>query len=328
MSWSQGTDTGKDRVEWKDSATATADNTCAPYTPGTEFHIAMVLQPGAGSGGSTRVTWYAAPAANASLGAARGAFDTANTLANLNDANFWLGRSEYSGDATANARYNEVRLWNRAFATNELQQLHAFGPDSVGAFATNLLRGALSAQSDFVLQSGATLDLGGTAQQAFSVAGASNSVIQLSGGQLVIGGGTNTATFAGSFSGSGSIVVNGTLRLVGNASIASGIAFTNNGTLDIMTWSGTLPAGFVNHGTVLDRSLVKLEQCRVDGSDFKVSITGYRGHNYQLQYRDSLNSGDWQNVGSAISGSDAPILMVHPGIVGATQRFYRVQVSP
>jgi len=327
MSWSQGTDTTKDRVEWKDSATATADSTVAPYALGTEYHVAMVVQPGVGNSGTTRASWYAAPAANANLGAARGKFDTANTLANLNDVNFWLGRSEY-GDNTANASYDEVRLWNRAFSMNELQQLHALGPNGIGAFATNILAGTLGSQSDLVLQSGATLDLGGTAQQIASVAGASGSVIQLNGGQLKIGTGTNTATFAGSISGSGSLIVNGTLRLVGNASIASGIAVTNNGTLDITTWNGTLPAGFVNHGQVLTRSLIKLGQCQFSNSVFTVTMQSYSGHIYQLQYRDSLTAGNWQDVGGAVAGNDASILLAQSGGIGATARFYRVALSP
>ena len=327
MSWSQGTDTTKDRVEWQDSVTTTTDNSVAPYTLGSEYHIAMVMQPGAGSGGNTRATWYVAPVTNSSFGTARGTFDTANTLANLNDVNFWLGRSEY-GDNTAYASYGEVRLWNRAFSQSELQQLHALGPNSVGPFATNNSTGSLAALSDLALLSGATLDLGGTTQQVASVTAASGSVIQLNGGQLKIGTGTNTATFAGSFSGSGSIQVNGTLRLVGNASIASGILLTNNGTLDIMSWTGALSANFVNHGTVLDRSLVKLGQCQLSNTDFKVSIFGYAGHGYQLQYRDSLVTGTWQSIGSAVAGGDAPILLVHPGGIGSAQRFYHVLVSP
>ena len=328
MSWSQGTTVTSDRVEWQDAVKTTSDNTCAPYTPGTEYHIAMVVQPGAGSSGSTRVTWYAAPAMNSTLGAARGTFDTANTLANLNDVNFWLGRSEYSADSVANASYDEVRLWNRAFSADELQQLHALGPNSIGAFATNHLLGALSARSDFVLQSGATLDLAGTTQQVASVTGASGSVVQLNGGQLVIGSGTNTATFAGSFAGSGTIEVNGILRLVGNASIAPGINFINNGTLDIMTWSGNLPAGFSNHGTVLDHSLVHIENAQISTNGFEIVIHGYSGHGYQLQYRDELGSGAWQNVNPPQSGVNAPLNFTNPVTTGNAHRFYRIAVTP
>ena len=59
-----------------------------------------MIVPGGGSGGSTKVTWYVAPSASASLGTAKGSFETDNTLDGLNDVNFWLGRSEYN-DSTA-----------------------------------------------------------------------------------------------------------------------------------------------------------------------------------------------------------------------------------
>jgi DUF1680 family protein len=328
MCWSQGTDVNTDRVEWRDLAMTTVNNSCAPYAPGVEQHIVMVIEPGAGGSGTTRVTWYAAPAGNASLGAARGTFDTANTLAELNDVNFWLGRSEYGGDATANASYNEVRLWSRAFNAGELQQLHLLGPDNVGTLATSAIVGRLSPQSDLMLQSGAQVLLGNTTQHVASLAGAGGSAVGLNGGQIIIGNGTNAATFAGSVFGTGSLVINGTLRLVGNASIAASLTVTNHGTLDIMTWNGSLPAGFVNQGTVLTRSLIQLGPGQVNGSDFMAQVQGYSGHVYQLQACDNLSSPAWVNVGSAVAGTNAPILLVHPGGAGITRRFYRLSVSP
>ena len=329
MSWSQGTDTSRDRVEWKDASTTTADNSCAPYTLGTEYHIAMVVQPGAGSGGNTRVTWYAAPAANSSLGAARGSFDTANTLANLNDANFWLGRSEYSADATANASYDEVRLWSRALSAGELQQLHTLGPDSVGSLATVTITGTLSPQSDLELWPGAQFDIGGTTQEVASLTGGSGSVVQLGGGQLTIRAGDNSAaTFAGSFSGNGTIFVDGVLRLVGGAMIPAGISITNRGTLDIMSWRGSLPAGSVNSGTILDRSMVRLDANRVADSDIRLTIHGYPGHTYQFQSNEGLQPEDWQNVGASLAGHDAPLTFNSSGGVTNRVRFYRVAIGP
>lgn len=328
MSWSQGTDTTKDRVEWKDSATSTSDNTVAPYTPGTEYHVAMTVQPGAGSSGATRVTWSAAPATNANLGPARGTFDTANTPGALNDVNFWLGRSEYGADSTANASYDEVRLWNRTFTTNELQQLHALGPNNIGTFATNTVSGHLSPQSDLSVLAGAQLRLGGTTQNVGSLSGAAGATVQLDGGQLQIGSGNATATFAGNIIGAGALVVNGTLRLVGNATIDPGIGFTNNGVLDIMTWNGSLPAGFVNHGTILDRSFVRISSANFVASSFQITMPGYSGHNYQLQYSDDLSAGSWQNAGAARSGSDALLTFTNGLAPDALRRFYRVVVYP
>jgi hypothetical protein len=329
MSWSQGADTTQDRVEWNGAALSTANNTCAPYTLGTEYHIAMVVEPGAGSGGSTRATWYVAPATSSSLGAARGTFDTVNTLANLNDVNFWLGRSEYSGDYTANASYDEVRLWNRAFSQSELQQLHALGPNSVGSFAVSTLSGGLSPQSDLKLLAGAQVDLASTTQTVASLAGDTSAVVQLNGGELDISAGGNpSATFAGALSGSGNVVVTGVLRLVGGATIAPGVTLTNNGTLDIMTWNGTLPSGFVNNGTVLDRSLVRINAANVSTNGFNLTIQGYLGHTYQLQYRDNLSSGGWQNWGAPLAGNDAFITFTDSSGVTGSNRFYRVAIGP
>jgi autotransporter-associated beta strand protein len=328
MGWSQGTSTNLDRVEWKDATTSTMDNTCAPYANGVEYHIVMTIVPGGGSGGATRVTWYAAPAASSNLGAARGTFDTANTPASLNDVNFWLGRSEFTGDNTASASYNEVRFWNRTFSAIELQQLHTLGPDNIGTFATNTVIGRLSAQSDLVMSAGANLNLAGTMQEVASLQATSNSVIQLDGGQLCVGTGTNAATFAGSFRGPGSVVINGTLRLVRGGSIASGISFTNNGTLDVITWDGALPAGFVNNGTVVTRAAVQLRMPQMSGGDFRVSFPGYSGHNYQLQVCDDLTTGVWTNVGNAVAGNNSPVLLVHPSSPSAGRQFYRVSVYP
>jgi len=328
MAWSQ-TSISADRVEWKDATTSTANNTVAPYTAGVEYHIAMVIQPGAGAGGTTRVTWYAAPASASSLGSAKGTFDTSNTLANLTDTNFWLGRSEFSTDSTANATYDEVRIWNRAFTATELNNLHTLGPDSVGTYATQTITGSLAGVTDLSVNGSAQLDLGGQTQDVTSVSGAAGAVINLNGGQLHIKSGGNTAaTFAGNFSGSGTITNDGILRLVGNGTLPAGVSLVNNGTLDVMSWQGTLPAGFVNNGTVFDRSAVAIKSINVQGSDVHVQIHGYPGHSYQLQACNDPTAGGWADVGSAVSGTDADIDFTQAGDAGNRSRFYRVSVGP
>ncbi len=131
MSWTQGADQNLDRVSWKDGATESAlDNTCRPYTLGTKYHVVMTIEPGAGAGGTTRVTWYRAPATDADLGAARGTFDTAYTLATLNDIEDNLGRS-FFGDNTANASYDEVRIWLGAKSAYDREVLHDVGPNAL-----------------------------------------------------------------------------------------------------------------------------------------------------------------------------------------------------
>lgn len=125
MSWTNGTNLNVDRVEWlgpRDSNTM--DNTNAPYTLGVEFHIVCVIDNGL-------VTWYTGPADSRDLGVAKGSFQSNNRLSELNDNNCWLGRSQWE-DSTANASWNEVRLWKGALTSEEIEILHDRGPDGVG----------------------------------------------------------------------------------------------------------------------------------------------------------------------------------------------------
>jgi hypothetical protein len=133
---------------------------------------------------------------------------------------------------------------------------------------------------------------------------------------------------------SGSLIVTGnatnggTLRLLGNAQLHIGGAFSNSGVLDLMTWSGTLPPGFINHGVVLDRTVVKVQSCAIKGLDFSLSIMGYAGHSYQLQYSNSLRPAAWTSIGTAQAGSGAPLELTQANSMAASQRFYRVVVDP
>ena len=77
----------------------------------------------------TRVTWYSAPSTYSELGASRAFFNTANTLAELDDVDDWLGRTHWTTNSTANASYNEVRIWDGALTPADLDRLHAAGPD-------------------------------------------------------------------------------------------------------------------------------------------------------------------------------------------------------
>ena len=146
--------------------------------------------------------------------------------------------------------------------------------------------------------------------------------------RLEIGPGcTAVVKQSGSLEVATNLVNDGTMRLTGPASLNVGGSFTNNGLVDIMTWSGVLPAGFVNHGTVLDRSAIRVVSAGVNAPDFEVTIQGYTGHSYQLQYCDDLTSGTWASIGSSVAGADAPITLTHPDGATAEKRFYRVAVD-
>ena len=186
------------------------------------------------------------------------------------------------------------------------------------------------------LASGAALQLTGVgagfvagtnSQTLASLTGVAGTQILLTNTALIISSNDPVATFAGNIAGTGSVTINGTLRLVGNAQLSFSGGFTNNGVLDLLTWKGTLSPGFVNNGIVLDRSNAVISSCAVQGDSFIATIPGYSGHNYQLQFSDSL-SGSWQNIGAPQPG--AGVALNFTNLVGAatTNRFYRIQISP
>lgn len=129
MSWTRGTTLSQDQVRWADGVSEMSNDTVAPYTLGVPWHMVMTLEPRAGVGATTRVHWYASPASGLSLGAPKGTFDTHNTLWQLVDSFNDLGRSQFTADNTANARYDEVRIWNGALTSFEREAYHAAGPE-------------------------------------------------------------------------------------------------------------------------------------------------------------------------------------------------------
>ena len=186
---------------------------------------------------------------------------------------------------------------------------------------------------DSVLVSNQTAIVDAVGQHAGILKLSNNATLHITNGWLNVatklenGAGCNTLiSQAGSLTAS-NLVNAGMLRLTGTAGLNISGTFTNTGTLDVMTWTGTLPGGLVNLGTILDRSLIVMTAYGLSGGDFTATIQGYTGHTYQFQYRDELTSGTWQNVGSPVAGANAPLLFTHANGTSADQRFYRVSVD-
>lgn len=173
MSWNRGGNGNQDRVEWTDnSGTSLLDDSNAPYALGTKYHIVMTLTPALYTNGElasgTRVTWYRAAVGNLNtpLWEQRGSFDSPNNLSTFNDSSNWLGRS-LGGDNTANASFDEVRLWDGALTKKERTVSQAAGPNATNlmvdsdsdtlpdawetAFFGNLAQGNSDSDSDGVL---------------------------------------------------------------------------------------------------------------------------------------------------------------------------------
>jgi len=138
MSWSVGTGASTDRVQWVDPNGLLSDNTNS-YALATKYHIVMTIEPSP-TPGSSVVKWYSAPeydgVTNLELGVARGSATVANSLAFMNDTINALGFSPWN-DNTANATYDEFRLWDGALPPWALQGLHEQGPDNAAQADTD-----------------------------------------------------------------------------------------------------------------------------------------------------------------------------------------------
>ncbi len=222
MTWSQWANLNSDRIEVRSSSvTTTLDNTLAPYSLNTEYHIAFVLTP---NDSGTTINAYKMDG-NGNL-LASVTTTSSWSLAELTQTNLWLGHSQYP-DNDANASYNEVRIWNSALSRAQLSALAAAGPDAAQ------LSWALGPHTPLQLASGATLDLNGTSQVVASLAGAGGMIANGgAGATLTTGNGNTDQAFTGTIQDATSLVKAGTgiWTLAGNNSY-TGTTTVNEGTL-------------------------------------------------------------------------------------------------
>ena len=227
MSWTQGGDPNADRVEVSGAGGGNSDNTMAPYEIGVEYHIAMVLTPGAGTAShQTLLQWYKMDASGNTLSTGSMLLDW--SLANLAQNNMWLGSSDswpwWSGDQNANASYNEVRIWDSALTESQLATNSVLGPDALPAPITLPSAAPLPATTTVTFANGGAMDLSnGVVQTVDSIASTDGlgSRIRLDDSMLAVGNG-NDATFDGVISGDGSLIKrgDGTLTLTGANTLA------------------------------------------------------------------------------------------------------------
>ncbi|WP_193211578.1 PQQ-dependent sugar dehydrogenase [Luteolibacter marinus] len=91
----------------------------------TQYHFVATYQSGVGTFAATggRITWYR-------NGVATGQVDLPFRLAELEDVNNWLGRSQWSNDSNANISYNDVRLYDHVLGSAQISANFAAGPDA------------------------------------------------------------------------------------------------------------------------------------------------------------------------------------------------------
>jgi hypothetical protein len=91
-------------------------------TIGQQFHYAVVVNADGGGPGMASIDVYR-------NGIRQGGGNTAIQLANLNDVNNWLGRSNWTADQTFNGQFNEFRIFDEALSALSVGSTFAFGPE-------------------------------------------------------------------------------------------------------------------------------------------------------------------------------------------------------
>jgi hypothetical protein len=157
---------------------------------------------------------------------------------------------------------------------------------------------------------------------ALSGCGTVNGNVTIDAGATVLANCGGTLTFAAI------VTNNGTMRAIGGSVLESYGTVVNNGTIDIINGGTSFHGAFVNNGTVLDASSVKVSQVSRSGQDFAVQVPSVNGHTYQLQFATSLIPANWSDTAAPQSGTGGVLTFTDPG--GATNlpaRFYRVDCT-
>ena len=203
--------------------------------------------------------------------------------------------------------------------------------------ATTVSGGTLGIIGGSLSTTGVTVS--GSAALALAAGAITTGTVQIAAGGFLYGYGTingalvnqGTVTVDGALTLNGNFQNNGYMMVTGSGSLVVNLpnngAFVNNGILDIMDSPQTvLPAGYVNNGTILNSSLVTVQQVAEAANSFSVTIQSYTNHTYQLQR--STNLGTWQNVGVAQSGTTGSTLVLTDTNATAGSMFYQVGVGP
>jgi rhamnogalacturonan endolyase len=203
------------------------------------------------------------------------------------------------------------------------------GPSIVGS-GTLQVSGSITTTNTVVVSNGATLGLSGviTANTVQINPGGT-----LTGCGVINGSVVNNGSVTASCGAGGGLTINGNLTNNGAMQILSGTAlsvsgaFVNKGLVDLLTAAQSLPANFMNLGTLLMATNIVITSFTESQGAPAVTIQGYSGHTYQLQKTSSLHPASWQNTGPSQDGAGAPLTFGDSTMpMGAG--YYRIAVSP
>ena len=127
MSWVNDTDGSKEQVILRKNNVSDATANTMLYASDVKYHISVTFK--ANNDGSTTVSWARRNVETGALEKSGSKTYSEWTLAAIAAGNFYLGHSQWSDNYDANAKYDEVRIWNGALGEDQLAANASMGPD-------------------------------------------------------------------------------------------------------------------------------------------------------------------------------------------------------
>lgn len=204
---------------------------------------------------------------------------------------------------------------------------------TVVSSGTLLITGTVTSGGNVTVQNGATLNLASGTLTTGTITVASGGTLIDDGviNGSVVNNGNIFTNSGGAVTISGNVTNNGSFTITNDSTMNTGGTFTNYGILDIMTGAQTLPTNFINDGTVLNVSLVKVQSfAMTSASNFTISIQTYPNHTYQLQSAPSLSATAWANVTTNVTSQTNGSGVMTFSLTNVTGRsqFFRLGVGP
>ena len=268
--WKAGASVGKVRAS---HGSGSDDKDLLSYAVGTVYHVALVCEQ---VDGNWSITTYSQDAtgktlAKAALAVTKGwAPDAGDQL------NFYLGGVHSNANRSNNARFNEVRIWKKALAEEDLKMNALLGPDEIlsdGAFVktgagTLTLTGANTYANDTVVSEGTlALASGATLKAGNRVVVEPGATLQFAGQALASG----VVALNASADGVGQFVnTSGSFDLTGLSLEIDGLAALSGGSRTIAASSGGFSGEFASVKLSSGRWMVKYV-----GNEVKLSPRGF-----------------------------------------------------
>ncbi len=217
------------------------------------------------------------------------------------------------GNANFFGNMDELNFYNTALNVTQIGELMSGNSVTTAGGSSQILPATTPVN---ITASGASLDLNGQNQSIGSLAGVAGSAVTLEAGTLSTGGNNTSTSFAGSISGSGGLVKNGTgTQTLSGSNSYSGGTTVNAGEL-LIAANGALPDGAlaITGGTAQlghNTGLASLTSLSVSGGIFDITnnhvLITYGASDPMstiLGYlKSGFNSGAWNGATGIISST-------------------------